>query len=170
MGTLMKLALMFHAGIEDSIEILSPAPDCRFRLGENPERTAQVETPEPGVYSVLMDGRSYEARVEEHAGRLVVVIEGYRFEIDVRDPRRFRRAPGTAGAGVMQTVSAPMPGKVVRVLAAVGDTVEAGQGLLVVEAMKMQNEMKSPRAGKVASISAKEGATVAAGDVLATIE
>ncbi len=166
----MKLALTFHGGPEDLIEILSPAPDCRFRLGEGPERAAQVETPEPGVYSVLMDGRSYEARVEEHAGGLVVVIEGYRFEIDVRDPRRFRRAPGTSGASGMQTVSAPMPGKVVRVLAAVGDTVDAGQGLLVVEAMKMQNEMKSPRAGKVASISVKEGATVAAGEVLATIE
>ncbi|HLH19419.1 MAG TPA: biotin/lipoyl-containing protein [Bryobacteraceae bacterium] len=166
----MKLALTVNAGPEDSIEILAPAPDCRFRLGEGPERAAQVETPEPGVYSILMDGRSYEARVEERAGSLVVAIEGYRFEIEVRDPRRFRRRSGTAGAGGVQTVSAPMPGKVVRVLAAVGDAVEAGQGLMVVEAMKMQNEMKAPRAGKVASIAVKEGAAVAAGEVLATIE
>jgi biotin carboxyl carrier protein len=62
-----------------------------------------------------------------------------------------------------------MPGKVVRVLVSPGDTVEAGQGLLVVEAMKMQNEMKASRAGKVRSIAAKEGATVVAGEVLATI-
>jgi len=63
-----------------------------------------------------------------------------------------------------------MPGKVVRVLVAPGDSVEAGQGIAVVEAMKMQNEMKAARAGKVLSVPAKEGATVAAGEVLATIE
>ena len=69
----------------------------------------------------------------------------------------------------MQTLASPMPGKVVRVLVAVGDEVAAGQGLLVVEAMKMQNEMKSPRAGKVLSLAAVEGATVSAGQPLATI-
>jgi biotin carboxyl carrier protein len=63
-----------------------------------------------------------------------------------------------------------MPGKIVRLLVAEGDSVEAGQGLLVVEAMKMQNEMKAPKAGCVVSLKAHEGATVAAGDVLATIE
>jgi len=62
-----------------------------------------------------------------------------------------------------------MPGKVVRVLVAEGDTVEAGQGLLVVEAMKMQNEIKAPRSGRVVALAAREGATVAAGDPLATI-
>jgi biotin carboxyl carrier protein len=63
-----------------------------------------------------------------------------------------------------------MPGKVVRVLVAPGDQVEAGQGLVVVEAMKMQNEMKAAHAGRVATVPAKEGATVAAGEILATIE
>jgi biotin carboxyl carrier protein len=63
-----------------------------------------------------------------------------------------------------------MPGKVVRVLVAPGDEVTAGQGLLVVEAMKMQNEMKSVRPGRVVSIGAVEGATVTAGEILATIE
>jgi biotin carboxyl carrier protein len=62
-----------------------------------------------------------------------------------------------------------MPGKVVRVLVAAGDVVEAGQGLLVVEAMKMQNEIKAPRSGQVISLTAREGATVAAGEPLATI-
>lgn len=166
----MKLSVEINGGAEDQIELVSPAPECRFRLGEAPERAAQVEMPEPGVYSVLMDGRSYEARVEEHPGLLVVVIDGYRFEVDVRDPRRFRRGAGGRGADGVQTISAPMPGKVVRVLIAAGDAVEAGQGLLVVEAMKMQNELKAPRAGKVLSVAAKEGATVTPGEVLATIE
>lgn len=164
----MKLDLTIN-GADDRIEILSPAPECRFKLGDGAERSAQVEIAEPCVYSVLMDGRSYDARVEETPGGLAVVIDGFHFEVDVRDPRRFsRKSSGRAGEGV-QTIAAPMPGKVVRVLVAAGQTVEAGQGLLVVEAMKMQNEMKAGRGGTVLSLSAKEGATVTAGEVLATI-
>ena len=165
----MKLALRIDGAAEDSIEILAPAPQCRFRLDDGAETLADVEMPEPGVYSVLIGGRAYEARVEETPAALVVVIEGRRFEIDVRDPRRFTRKGQGSGADGPQTVAAPMPGKVVRVLVAAGDEVTAGQGLLVVEAMKMQNEMKAPRAGTVLSLSAAEGVTVAAGQVLATI-
>jgi acetyl/propionyl-CoA carboxylase alpha subunit len=165
----MKLSLMVN-GCADSIEILAPAPDCRFRTGGG-EREAHVEVPEPGVYSVLLDGRSYDARLEEGpGGGVVVVIDGYRFEIEVHDPRRWtRKSAGRGDAGV-QRISTPMPGKVVRVLISPGDAVEPGQGLLVVEAMKMQNELKATRAGKVIAVPAKEGATVAAGEVLATIE
>jgi len=164
----MKLLLTIN-GAEDHIDILSPGPACRFQLGETAERPAQVETPEPGVYSVLLDGRSYDAYVEETPNGLVVVIDGYHFEIEVRDPRRWSRKTGGRGGEGIQTIVSPMPGKVVRVLVAQGDAVEAGQGLVVVEAMKMQNEMKAPRAGKVLTLSAKEGATVTAGEVLVTI-
>ncbi|SPE42508.1 Biotin/lipoyl attachment domain-containing protein [Candidatus Sulfopaludibacter sp. SbA3] len=164
----MKLDLTIQ-GAPGRIEILAPGPACRFRLDEGPLRDADVEVPEPGVYSVLMDGHSYEARVEETPGGLVVVIDGFRFEMSVHDPRRFsRKSSGRGGEGV-QTVAAPMPGKVVRVLVAPGDAVEAGQGIVVVEAMKMQNEMKASRAGRVLTVSVKEGATVSAGDTLATI-
>ena len=165
----MKLDLTVN-GTPERIEILSPAPDCRFQIGDGPVREAQVEMPEPGVYSLLMDGRVYDARIEEHPDYLVVVIDGYRFELDVRDPRRWSRKSAGRGAGGIQTVTAPMPGKVVRVLVAPGDAVEPGQGLIVVEAMKMQNEMKASRSGKVRSVPVAEGATVTAGDVLATIE
>jgi biotin carboxyl carrier protein len=165
----MKLALRIN-GAEDRIELLSPAPHCRFRLGDGPERSAHVEAPETGVYSVLLDGRSYDASVEETAGGLVVAIDGFRFEIAVRDPRRWSRQAGARGSGGVETVAAPMPGKVVRVLVSPGDTVEAGQGLLVVEAMKMQNELKATRAGRILTVGAKEGATVSAGEILATIE
>jgi biotin carboxyl carrier protein len=165
----MKLNLTID-GVEDRIELLAPAPACRFQLGDAPERSAHVEMPELGVYSILLDGRSYDARVEETAGGLVVVIDGYRFEIEAHDPRRWSRKAGAGAAEGVQTVAAPMPGKVVRVLVAPGDTVAAGQGLLVVEAMKMQNEMKAARAGRILTVTAKEGATVSAGEVLATIE
>jgi biotin carboxyl carrier protein len=164
----MRLSLQID-GAAESIELLAPAPQCRFRLGDGPEQSADVEMPEPGVYSVLIGSRSYEARVEETPSALVVVIDGRRFEIQARDPRRFARKGAGSGSDGVQTVAAPMPGKVVRVLVRVGDEVAAGQGLLVVEAMKMQNEMKAPRAGKVLSLSAAEGGTVAAGEALATI-
>lgn len=164
----MKLNLAVN-GVKQQIEILVPRLGCRFRLGQGPERTADVATPEPGVYSVLLDGRSYDTHVERAIGHLIVSVQGHRFEIEVRDPRRWSpKAAGDRG-GDIETVLAPMPGKVVRVLVAPGDTVEAGQGVMVVEAMKMQNEMKAPRRGLVLAVTAQEGATVTAGEVLATI-
>jgi biotin carboxyl carrier protein len=130
----------------------------------------QIEAVEPGVYSILVDGRSYEARVEESDRGVLVFIDGHRFEVEIRDPRRWSRQTGRQGVEGRLNVTAAMPGKIVRLLVAEGHTVEAGQGLLVVEAMKMQNEMKAPKAGVVVSLTAREGATVAAGDVLAAIE
>jgi biotin carboxyl carrier protein len=165
----MKLALTVN-GRRDAIEILSPAPDCRFQLGDAPPRDANVEMPEPGVYGVLLDGRSYDAFVEDTPSGLVVMIDGYRFEIEVRDPRRWSRKAGGAGGDTVQSILSPMPGKVVRVLAAAGDEVVPGQGIVVVEAMKMQNEVKAPRAGRVVAVRASAGTTVAAGDVLVTID
>jgi len=165
----MKLELIVN-GAENRIEILAAGPACRFRLGDEPERSAQVEVAEPCVYSVLMEGRSYDAHIEESATGMVVTIDGHRFEIEVHDPRRWIRKSSAHGVEGVQAVAAPMPGKVVRVLVAAGDTVEAGQGLMVVEAMKMQNEMKAPRAGRVLHVAAKEGETVAAGQVLMTLE
>jgi biotin carboxyl carrier protein len=165
----MKLSLTIN-GAESSIEILDPAALCRFQLADGSDWAAEIAIPEPCVYSVLMEGRSYEARVEETANGLVVVLDGYRFEIEVRDPRRWTRQSGAMGGRGIQQLSAPMPGKVVRVLVSAGETVEAGQGLLVVEAMKMQNEIKAPRAGRVLSVPAKESATVTAGEILVTME
>jgi biotin carboxyl carrier protein len=164
----MKLALEIN-GAERQIEILAPAPGCRFRLDTGAERAAEVQVAEPCVYSVLMDGHSYEARVEERPEGLVVVIDGNRFEIAVLDPRRWSRLAARRQEEGPYPVKSPMPGKVVRVLVAPGDTVAAGQGLVVVEAMKMQNEMKAPREGTVLAVAAREGVTVAAGEVLATI-
>jgi biotin carboxyl carrier protein len=152
------------------IEILSPTPNCRFRLDDGPDYQAHVENPEPNVYSILLDGHVYEAAIEETAEGAVVTIEGHRFEIELRDPRAWTGKPGGAPAEGTVSITAPMPGKVVRVLVAPGQRVEAGQGLIVVEAMKMQNELKAPRPGQVLTVPTKEGATVLAAEVLATIE
>ena len=102
---------------------------------------------------------------------LEVVVRGRGYGINVIDPKRLRsgHAAGAQHHGSAEVIS-PMRGKIVRVLVEQGSRVEAGDGIVVVEAMKMQNEMKSPKSGVVVSISAEAGATVGAGDVLAVIE
>lgn len=124
----------------------------------------------PGVYSILVDGKSFEVRVEPFAGKLRVAIAGREIEATVRDPREWRRGgQGTAETEGRQQILAPMPGKVVRLLVAAGDDVQAGQGIVVVEAMKMQNEIRSPKSGTVERLSVTEGQTVNAGETVAII-
>ena len=98
-------------------------------------------------------------------------LNGKAFQCDVRDPRalRGRRSAGDYGEGPKK-ITAPMPGKVVRILAVAGTSVESGDGVIVIEAMKMQNELKAPKTGKVQKILASEGTPVNAGDTLAIIE
>ena len=135
----------------------------------------EAREPEPGVYLLTLGGRVYECRVGEGAGeargRAEVGVGGRTYEVALADPKRLRAAgAGGADASGRAEVRAPMPGKVVRVLVERGARVEAGDGLVVVEAMKMQNEMKSPRAGTVAELHAEPGATVNGGDVLVVVE
>ena len=148
-----------------------------------------------GIAFAELDGRDYEIEVRElsHGQYLLVdgtkihrcrveakrdsqnvfevVLRGLARDITITDPKRLRstHSAGAHQAGAAQIIS-PMPGKIVRVLVDVGAQVETGTGIVVVEAMKMQNEMKSPKAGMVISINAETGDTVNAGDVLAVIE
>jgi biotin carboxyl carrier protein len=133
---------------------------------ENLEGVAQVE---PGVYSVLVEGRSFEARAIRTEAGMRLELEGRRFTAEVRDPRDRGQKSATALGSGRQNVAAPMPGKVVRVLVREGDAVEVGQGLVVVEAMKMQNEMKALRSGSVVEVRVRDGETVSAGDVLVVL-
>jgi biotin carboxyl carrier protein len=158
-------ALTLERGAGDRCEFEYQASDGAVVKSE-----ASVIEVEPGVYSILTNGRSHELKVVPGPSGFYVDLEGHRSVVEVRDPRAFSRK-GRAGVGEgRQTVSSPMPGKVVRVLVKVGDEVQAGDGLVVVEAMKMQNEMKSPKAGRVTQVSAKEGDTVSAGEVMIAIE
>ena len=116
----MKRALTIN-GIERHIEVLAPAPARRFRFDGMAECVAHVETPEPGVYSILLEGRSYEAFVEETPSGRTVSIDGHRFEIVIRDPRQWSRKTAGQGGEGAQTIASPMPGKVIRVLVAAGD-------------------------------------------------
>ena len=124
------------------------------------------------VLSVLVGGKAYEIKRERSLqGELHMVIGSARYAVDVQDPRslRTRRAVGGSEAGPRK-VKAPMPGKIVRILVSERDEVKAGQGIIVMEAMKMQNEMKSPKDGRVQKILTAEGSVVNAGDTLAIVE
>jgi biotin carboxyl carrier protein len=122
-----------------------------------------------GAYSILLAGRSLEVTAEETSNGLLLRANGLEFQVEIFDPRSWRRgrSGGIEPEGRQQLV-APMPGKIVRVLVAAGQQVKAGQGLVVIEAMKMQNEIQSPKSGTVEKL-AREGQTVNAGEVLAIV-
>jgi len=123
------------------------------------------------VLSLVIDGKSYEIKREGEGSSIQLTIAGERYAAEVRDPRSYRaRSPGSSVELGPKKLVAPMPGKVVRVLAPVDSPVEAGQGVLVIEAMKMQNEIKSPKAGRVRQLLAAEGQAVNAGEVVAVVE
>ncbi len=129
---------------------------------------------EPDSYLFLVNTNVHECRVSKRAaakGTFDVSIRGRSYAVTIVDPKRLRSGqnPDRHDHGVAE-ILAPMPGKVVRVQLESGATVEKGAGVVVVEAMKMQNEMKSPRAGVIVSIKVKPGDTVNAGDVLAVVE
>ena len=126
------------------------------------------------TYLMRHDGGVFDCRVDgrlESGATVDVMVGAHRHAITLIDPKRLRSAAGAGGHGEgAARLIAPMPGKVVRVLVEAGQEVAAGDGIVVVEAMKMQNEMKSPKQGKVAALSVEVGATVNGGDLLAVIE
>lgn len=171
----MKLKTQL-SGVEHDVS-LNLASD--FAVVDVDDRHYEVEVRElaPGEYLLKNGASVYKCRVEAKHGSgsgavaFALVVRGQTYDVNVIDPKRLRSGQASAAhhAGAAEIIS-PMPGKIVRVLVAAGATVEAGAGIIVVEAMKMQNEMKSPKAGVVVSINSGEGATVNAGDVLAVIE
>ena len=124
----------------------------------------------PDVLSLRIGNQAYEVKCERVGGDQHIWVGSQRFSTEVRDPRSLRGRARTVDDSGPRKLTAPMPGKVVRVLVSAGTEVEAGSGVVVVEAMKMQNEIKSPKKGKIQKIFVDEGAAVNAGDVLAIVE
>ncbi len=125
------------------------------------------------VYSLVLDGKSYEVSVHRRDGRFALVIGGESYDADVMDERAMRIAEATGDEGEKQageTVRAPMPGGGGGVAIAVGDTVTPGQGVITLEAMKMENELKSAVEGVVKEIKVEVGQGVAQGEPLVVIE
>jgi biotin carboxyl carrier protein len=154
-------------GRSGSIDIEAETFQYQPAGGERIEGRFFSEPTEPGSRAVVIDGRVY--RVTRGA-RGEALVNGVAIPAEVFDPRELRVRPAEMASGGRSEISSPMPGKVIRVLVSQGDSVEAGQGLVVVEAMKMQNEMKSPKAGRVAAVRAQPGAAVLAGETLIIVE
>jgi biotin carboxyl carrier protein len=159
-------------------------------------RTVTVEPAAPGRYRVVIDGESYEIHAERAGefglsviegdrtaasrdvqvvpgaarGEVLVAFGGRTVPVVVNGRSRRRGAGAESGRAGLQPVVAPMPGRVVRVLVAPGDAVAARQGVVVVEAMKMENELRSPKAGTVREVTVTSGTSVEAGRVLMVIE
>lgn len=130
----------------------------------------ELREPEPGCYLFFRDAEVHECRVTKLHESFDVSLHERNYVVTIVDPKRLRSGSDSDHHHGLAEIMAPMPGKVVRVQIETGATVEKGAGIVVVEAMKMQNEMKSPRAGVVVSINVKPGDTVNAGDVLAVVE
>jgi biotin carboxyl carrier protein len=125
---------------------------------------------EGDFYTFLVEGRSYEVSVEADGDRYFVRHGAAEHVVTLTDPGRAARdAKGEVGAGAADVVSV-MPGKVVRVLVHEGDAVEEGQGLVVVEAMKMENEITAPKAGKISAVKVQPGLAVDAGAALMALD
>jgi biotin carboxyl carrier protein len=124
----------------------------------------------PDVLSLRLGNKAYEVKCERVGSDLHLWVGSVRYAAEVRDPRSLRSRARAVDDHGPRKLTAPMPGKVVRVLLKEGAEVEAGAGVLVVEAMKMQNEVKSPKKGVIQKIVVSEGAAVNAGDVLAIVE
>jgi biotin carboxyl carrier protein len=124
----------------------------------------------PDVISLRLRNKAYEVKCERVGSDLHLWVGSVRYQAEVRDPRSLRSRARAIDDHGPRKLTAPMPGKVVRILLREGAEVEAGTGILVVEAMKMQNEVKSPKKGRIQKIVVSEGAAVNAGDVLGIVE
>ncbi len=123
-------------------------------------------------YSLIVDNRSFEVDVDITEDEYRVLVDGRSYRVELVDERRVRL--GGLQSGIQpqgrQRVSVPMPGKVIEVLVGEGDRVEKGQGLVIVEAMKMENEVRSPIAGEVRQVRVKAGDALEAGALLMVVE
>ncbi|MGC1482602.1 MAG: biotin/lipoyl-containing protein [Candidatus Acidiferrum sp.] len=154
-----------------TVELERGAERWKIVLDGQPVQADVVEIA-PNTLSLLLEGQSYEVRITQSPDGVLKLQTGLQeFTAEVADPRAWRgRRHGALEVEGRQQIVAPMPGKVVRLLVKVGDKVEVGQGLLVVEAMKMQNEIRSPKSGVVERLQVKEGQPVNAGEVLAWVD
>lgn len=142
-----------------------------------------VEATGEGTFQVQVDGEPFEVTVEDEDGSVVsqaggrafsihrrgrsLVVDEERVDVGVRDLAQARMGEGGASGG---EITPPMPGRIVEVLVEAGDDVEAGEGLVVLEAMKMQNEIDAPGASRVVEVRVSKGDAVEADDVLVVLE
>jgi len=166
------VALLDGGKREETIQVVQEAPGIyQVQIGGKAHRVDAFRH-DYGTISLLVDTESYSVQLDHRATEVKAHIRGNQYALEILDERRLRmrRAAGRFTVEGRQTITSPMPGKVVKVLARPGDAVKEGQGVLVIEAMKMENEMKSPKAGKVVELHVKEGQTVEGNAKLCAVE
>ncbi len=151
------------------IEIAMVGGEKKIHLGENEISCDWVRLAE-GHYSLIVDGRVFDVFVNLDTDTCVVVSHAGSYKFRISDRRHLAWDHSHDIQGGLRRVCADMPGKVIRLLVAEGDTVEYDQGILVLEAMKMQNEIRAPKGGTVTEIGVLSGKTVNTGDFLFSIE
>jgi acetyl/propionyl-CoA carboxylase alpha subunit len=163
--------MTFEVELDGQARLVSveAAGEGRFRVSwDGHAHEVDLQRPTPEAFQMLIDGESWEAGCVRVEGGWLVDVMGVTEQVGVVDPRR--KALRLAGAAAGGQVNAPMPGRVVRLCASAGAAVKKGQPLLVVEAMKMENELKSPIDGVLVELWVTEGQAVEAGSRLARVE
>jgi biotin carboxyl carrier protein len=164
----MKRVTLVSGDKEFPLEVDDDNGRLEVRLSGKPVDVDAGKNVHGGV-SLIMGGRSYEVQVDVQDEQVTVELEGERYQFEI-DDGGITGAGGRSDHGGKVEVKAPMPGKVVKLLVGDGETVEKGQGVLLFEAMKMQNEIKSPLAGSIVSMAVKEGQAVESREPLFTVK
>lgn len=139
-------------------------------LVDGKERAVDVAVLPSGVYSLIVDGRSYEVLVRDEKKGMAIEIVAHLFLVRLEDPSQRRNEAASPQHEGEAVIESPMPGRVVAIKVQAGQNVREGEGIIVVEAMKMENELTAPKAGKVVKVSVKVGDAVEAGQELVVIE
>jgi acetyl/propionyl-CoA carboxylase alpha subunit len=155
------------AGRTARVEVRETQGIYRVTIGE---KTLQLDLVRTGSHhvSVLVDGKSHDLGLHRTSQGFAVLVRGDRFDVELKDGVKGAVLGLAVHSGPLKLI-APMPGKIVKVLVRPGDSVEAGHGVLVMEAMKMENELKAARPGTIQEISVKEGQAVETGALLLVI-
>ena len=170
----MKRELIVTAqGRDRTVRIEGPLDDGRFRVAiDGAERIVDARPLRPGTWSLLVDGASFVVDLEPRRGAVAASVGASEVQLAVEDAlhRRLAHAAGARAAPRGESIRAPIAGKVVKVLVAPGDQVAAGSAVIVLEAMKMENELVAERGGTVKAVHKQAGQAVDTGDLLIEIE
>lgn len=164
--------MKYVATINDRAYVVEIGPDGRVWLDGEERRVDFQALGEETSYSLLIDNDSFEGLVQEHRGRYQVLMRGALYQVHIMDEREQRLAKASSGfspAAGEVAIQSPMPGLIVAVPVEAGQEVEAGQTLVILESMKMENELKAPRAGKVQAVHVKAGDSVEQNKTLVTM-
>jgi biotin carboxyl carrier protein len=166
------VALLDGGKREEAIEVTQQRPGVYEVRIRGQVHVVDAFKHDYGTLSLIVDTQSYTAMLDERGTRLHVRVKDSVFPLEILDEKklRLRRAAGKFTAAGKQTLTAPMPGKIAKVLVKLGDEVREGQPLVVVEAMKMENEMRSPKTGKLVELHVKEGQAVEGNAKLCAVE